>query len=373
MTVRDPDDALLQRILAHAEAGSGDAGPPETVDPRRYLDPARFAAEQQLFRRMPVAVCAASRVAEPGAYVTHDATGVPILVVRAHDGELRAFVNACRHRGTRLVDGDGQRRAGFTCPYHGWSYDDRGGLRSIPSPERFPQVDPARCGLVPLPVTTAFGLVFASATAGGSVDLAAAWGPAVEELGRLGLGTSVGWAERTVEVGASWKLALDASLENYHVPVAHRATIAPLFLRDGLVADRFPGAVRVAFPKRSASDARAPGARLRDHANVIWWLMPGTLVLIEPDHVQVMAVFPVAVDRMRIEGVTLIPEAPATEKARRHWDRNVELFWGAIEEDFAMMVRMQRGIGHLPALHFGTSEHAAAWVHAAIDAAVGPC
>jgi hypothetical protein len=73
---------------------------------------------------------------------------------------------------------------------------------------------------------------------------------------------------------------------------------------------------------------------------------------------------------MRIEGVSLVPEAPSSDKARRYWDRNVDIFWKAIEEDFTMMARMQQGMAHLPVLHFGTSEHTAAWAHEEIDRAL---
>lgn len=371
------DAALLARLVQHAADGTSDTGPAQTVSPRRYLDPERFEAERALFRRRPVVLGAASRVAEPGAFFTHDATGVPLLVVRGRDGVLRAFLNACRHRGTRLVDVPAGERSGFVCPYHGWSYDDRGALRGIPGPERFPQVDPARCHLLQVPVAAWAGLVWAVASPDAAapdaapLDPRAIWGEAARAIEALQLDGYVGYAERQLEVAANWKLALDASLENYHVQVAHRDTIASMFLRDTMLADRFPGAIRTVFPKRSVAALQGDpaGHRLRDHANLIWWLMPGALLLVEPDHVQAMIVFPVAIDRLRIEGVTLIPEAPQTDKARRHWDRNVAIFWEAIEEDFAMMARMQRGLGQLPALHFGTTEHTSAWVHEELDRA----
>src|SRR3546814_17083698 len=90
-------------------AGSTDMADQVTrIDTARYVDPARLAAEESiLFRRYPVAVSFAAKLAKPGDYVTHDLLGLPLLLTRDAGGRLHAFLHVCRHRGAKLVGGRG--------------------------------------------------------------------------------------------------------------------------------------------------------------------------------------------------------------------------------------------------------------------------
>src|SRR5262245_48221043 len=123
---RATQDQIVDQIaeLLRARTTQMDGG--ETVvDAARYVDPARFALERErLFRRHPVAVAHVSQLQRPGDYLTHDSAGTPVLLARTADGEIAAHLNACRHRGTRLVcEAEGRNRQAFVCPYHGWTYD----------------------------------------------------------------------------------------------------------------------------------------------------------------------------------------------------------------------------------------------------------
>ena len=95
--------ALVRRVLDHLERGTTDMMPRGTTRPVAfYADAAQFARERMLFHRLPIAIGYGADVAKPGDFVTHDLSGVPLLAVRGRDGVLRGFVNACRHRGTRV-------------------------------------------------------------------------------------------------------------------------------------------------------------------------------------------------------------------------------------------------------------------------------
>src|SRR6476620_882264 len=113
---------LLREKTTHMDGGE------VVVDDARYVDPARFALERErLFRRHPVAVAHVSQLPDAADYLPHDGTGPPPLPSRPAGGPLAAHVTACRHRGTRLIcDGAGRNRQAFVCPYHGWTYDNRG-------------------------------------------------------------------------------------------------------------------------------------------------------------------------------------------------------------------------------------------------------
>ena len=152
---------LLDKLAAVYErgvdTGLGDFQIPTDV----YTDEARLAAEQRLIRRLPMPVAHASQLATPGACLAHDATGVPVLVARGRDGELRAMINSCRHRGTRLVAEEGfcKARKGFHCRYHGWTYDADGACTEIPA--RFGTRIPSRARLTSYLAEESSGLVWA--------------------------------------------------------------------------------------------------------------------------------------------------------------------------------------------------------------------
>jgi len=79
----------------------------------------QFARERELFfRRGPLFVALSCLLPRAGDYMTHDYAGVPMLLVRHEDGNLRAFLNVCRHRGARVADGSGHGVKRFLCPYH---------------------------------------------------------------------------------------------------------------------------------------------------------------------------------------------------------------------------------------------------------------
>src|SRR2546423_12050957 len=73
--------------------------------------------------------------AAPGGYFTCRAGDIPIVVTRTADGELRAFLNVCRHRGFELVQGEGRRET-IQCGYHAWTYGLDGSLRAAPRSDR---------------------------------------------------------------------------------------------------------------------------------------------------------------------------------------------------------------------------------------------
>ncbi len=369
----DTQVALIDRILDHMAAGTTDRGPLATSPVARYLDAARLAREQAMIRTMPTMVCASSLVAQPGSWFAHDLSGTPIVVVRGDDGVLRGFVNACRHRGARLVDDEhGTGRRAIVCRYHAWTYTLQGALRGLPHPEEFPGLDRTRHALRDVPVTEAGGLVWAIVDAGATRDVAGALAPMLDDLRSFGFERYVAFDRRRFEKRHDWKLAADANLEAYHFGHLHRDTIAPLFQDDRMVADAFGDHWRIVLPKRSIEALRTlPRAqwRIGDHCNVIYWCFPNTMFLYIGDDATVFSVWPAGVGRSVIDAITLVPEAPATEKARAHWQRNVEIFWDALLEDFALMESMQSTFasGANEHLTFGASEFCAAAFHASVE------
>lgn len=373
--------ALVRRVLAHLERKTTDAEPaPSTIPVAAYTDPARHERERErLFRDLPLAIGHASQLAAPGDFFTHDAAGAPLLVVRTEDGGIAAYLNVCRHRGTRVEAAPcGQRRA-FLCPYHNWSYGLDGRLIGVPHEHGFAGIGREARGLVRVPAGVAAGFVFVRPrppAPGEAVSLdgeLAAWlGPLAGDLDGFGCTTSHVYAPRTSPRALSWKLAIDVFLESYHLRPTHRASIYGMFFDNLGLVDPVGPHLRNVFPKRTIRElADLPEAEwaLRRHANVLYHLFPNTLVLVEPDHAAVLHLWPDGPARTVLASYTLVPEPPATDKARAYWDANNAILYGAVDEDFAMGESIQRGLasGANRELVFGAFEHALAHFHRQIE------
>jgi len=368
----------LERTRRHMAAGSTDMEETVTrIETSRYVDPARLALEEKiLFRRYPLAVSFSSKLSRPGDIVTHDLLGIPLLLTRDQDGRLHAFFNVCRHRGAKLAwERGGCGKRALVCPYHAWTYDLAGRLRGIPHEEGFSGVDRAQHNLVALPVAEAFGLVFVVPQPGDSYDFTGFFGQVGRDLESFGLGSHVLHDEREIGIQSNWKIVMEGGLETYHVRYAHKATIAPMFADNVAVADRFDPHARLYFTKQVAKQlegAALEGKSVRDYGNPLYFIFPNLVILVQPDHATAMAVYPRGTDECTVLGGALIPEPPATEKARLHWDRNVKIFWDALDEDFQMGRAIQSGFrsGANSHVTFGRFEQACAWFHDSMDRAL---
>ena len=183
----------------------------ETLPWSWYTDPEVLRAEhERIFRRTWQYAGHLGQLAEPGSRFPARAGDVPVLVVRGEDGEVRAFLNVCRHRGSVLVEEPGCS-ATIRCGYHAWTYGLDGSLRAAPRADE--GLDRAGLGLRPLQVATHGALVFVNP------DLDAAPLDSLPEVDLEGLAFHV---RLPYAVEANWKIALENYLECYHCPVAHK-------------------------------------------------------------------------------------------------------------------------------------------------------
>jgi phenylpropionate dioxygenase-like ring-hydroxylating dioxygenase large terminal subunit len=374
--------ALARRSLVHIANRTTDRDEnPTTVPVAAYLDHERYAREVDvLFRRAPVIVGHVSQLANPGDFITHDSTGVPLLVVRGDDGSLGAFLNVCRHRGTRLENEPcGRGKRGFVCPYHAWSYARDGHLIAIPHDNGFPGIQRDTRGLVRVPVGEAAGLVWVIATPASSpeelkLDASAILGEMEDDLVRFGVPTSQVYKPRSSDREMNWKLSIDIFLETYHLRPTHRNTIYPLFFDNLGLVDRIGPHLRTVLPKRTIrgianESEEILGSTLREHANIVYFVFPNTIVLILGDHVTVTSMWPVGIGRTRFVKYMLLPELPQDEKAVAHWELNDTILVTATDEDLVLGESIQKGLasGANEEVVFGAFEHALAHFHAQIE------
>ena len=126
----------------------------ETMPPWCYTSPDFYEREvERIFHREWNFIGRADRIPNPGDYFTLEFAGVPLVVVRGRDGAVRAFSNVCRHRGARIMSGEGNAKS-LRCPYHSWNYALDGRLERAPEMHDTRGFDPGDYGLKPVRLET---------------------------------------------------------------------------------------------------------------------------------------------------------------------------------------------------------------------------
>jgi choline monooxygenase len=201
---------------------AGAVKPDETLPSDWYVGPDALDRElEYVFDRSWQYAGAAELVAEPGTFLTTRAGRVPIVVTRDEGGDLRAFVNVCRHRGAVVAREPNGRRRSLQCHYHAWTYGLDGRLRAAPGTTDLDLQDVALPGAA---VGVWGPFVFVNPDEGaGPLEDALGELPAIVAEGNVPLDRIRPRRTAAYEIDANWKLVVDNYLECYHCPVAHPA------------------------------------------------------------------------------------------------------------------------------------------------------
>ena len=345
-------------------------------DPSSYTSQERARREREiLFREYPLVAGFSCLVKKPGDYFTDGLGPTPLLVTRNADGQLRAFANICRHRGSRLVEGCGAGAVRFSCPYHAWSYDTDGKLRAIPEEDGFATIDRESRGLVSFPVEEKFGLVWVTPREGGHINVDKYLGGLAEDLASYGIDDFALADQRVVRRNMNWKLVSDTFWEAYHIKVLHKSNIAPLFVKNLALYDGFNLSHRLVGIRNSIEKMRdLPESKwdLVPHATILMNLFPNTICVMQSDHVETYRVFPMAGSTN--ESITEVSVlTPPDDAENPKWKKVMDLLVGVIEQDFAIGEQIQRNFesGVLREVVYGRYEPALEHFHRSIRTALG--
>ena len=378
MAIRAEERDIIRELLDLVEHKSTQMLPEVGVNPvSNYTDPNKLRDEiDVLFRHFPIALAHRSDLAEPGDFITHDDTGVPILVTRTETGAVRAYVNVCRHRGARIENEACGHARRFTCPYHAWTYDLDGVLRGMPQPVGFDSVDRNERGLVELPAYEHHGLIWVVPSPQSTdIDMAAWLAPFDEQFSDLDLGSHVVFEKWALHRNMSWRLALEGFQESYHFCSAHRESACSNYLDNQSVWSDYGPHVRHSVPLPSLvelGDVPEGEWEYRRHFMTQNFVFPANFVQAMTDHVYVHTIIPTGPGTCVFQCMMLVPEAPATDRVERYWRANYDVVRRVFDEDFTIGEGIQQNFaaGVNDSFVFGRYECGLHFGQRSIDAAL---
>ena len=367
-----PGQLALADALKRGEASLGSEI--QTLAASVYTDPDRFEAEKvALFDKLPLLLAPSALLPRNNLAVAHDGYGVPLILSRDMAGEAHVMANVCRHRGTRLLDGDGDDAvpaARIVCPYHAWTYRSDGSLLGLPRADCFPGFDKESHGLMRFRDFECGGMIWYSRD---TKEDFAEIEMLCQDFDAFGVAKHHLYKRKTHEVASNWKLVIDAFLESYHVQRLHASTIANFFADGITAADRIGHHQRAAVGRADylADVDREDWTALRRVVTYTYQIFPNSVVIVSPDYINIMTVMPQTVGTCLVEDFMLIPEAPQTNEAEAHWKKSWDLLDGVTfaGEDFKAAELCQRGLdsGLLNEVQLGTLEHGIADFHAKVE------
>jgi len=329
----------------------------ETLPPWCYTSRAFYARElERIWKKVWNFLGSADHIPNAGDYFTLTFAGVPLIVLRDQEGQLRAFVNTCRHRGSALLEGEGNCKR-IVCPYHSWTYELNGRLRGAPEMEKTIGFERSKYGLIPIRLDTWGGFIFITFDPA-APPLAEFLGELPQKLAPYRLEDMVLARRKTYELACNWKLYVENAKESYHIGTVYRSTINKYASTKsaGYWVEEAKGEYVITFAQHEGSMALLKDAkgfptietllgRREAKGTYAPLIYPSTYLACSIDCAWYLEMHPFGPDRTRLIHGALFPKSRRgrpdfEEVAQNYYDR-----WDlTIEEDIVASERQQKGV-----------------------------
>lgn len=287
---------IIDRVFDHIDNGTTDLGTVQWHEPvEHYTSQSRYEKEIALLRQRPVVFCPSAAIPDAGSYISRTAAGTPLLVVRDNDLQVRAFINACRHRGMKVASGEGCTRT-FSCPYHGWTYNLDGSLRGVPGEAAFPDLDKETSGLKEVFAVEKGGLIYVQQEGEPRLETLET------ALDFFEPSQSFFYQSDTIDE-ANWKLLTETLLEGYHIKSLHRESFYPFGLDNINVVESYGQNSRVIYPFKRIEKLRSVARDERNiegSATLVYHLFPNVSVSVLSKHTSVTVIEPLSPTRTQM-------------------------------------------------------------------------
>ena len=326
-----------------------------------YWEDCIFTKEQKLiFTNQWLGIGRADRLELPGEYEVFELCSQALLLIRDQDKALRLYANTCRHRGSKLLDGEGQCQA-ISCPFHGWTYALDGSLKFAKTMSENPNFDFSDYSLIEYDLKEVQGFLFAF-LGSESTDLDIQLGDFSKLHQPWSLNELITTRRQVFEVQCNWKAFLDVFNEYYHLNNVHPTSIDNLYLQPedseiatGDYASQFgltsgTGALLEieqlnALPKMANLDEPwSLGARYS-------WIFPNMTFAASQEAIWVYEANPINSERCQVRQSICFPKSTTElpdfkEKSQAYYQRLDD----AIDEDIIALENQQKGLRNSPSL-----------------------
>ena len=344
-----------EQLLRQLSAVQADFNASSGIPPACYADDSLLEAERRgVFEAGWIGLGRADCWPGAGDYSAMDIAGVPLIVVRNRAGELKAFANSCRHRGSQLLSGQGNCNK-IKCPFHWWTYDLDGRLRVYPRMENAIDFDAGDYGLVEFRLECRFGFAFVC-FAGDALPIDDWLTDFDTHHHPWRLDDWVTTRVREFDVDCNWKTFLEVFNEYYHLPMVHPDSIDWLYPEpDAVDAVRGQFSTQFGATEGTAALMResqqhalpvAPGLEGRLARGTRYsWIFPNLTFALAQDSMWIYQAFPLAANRSRVVQSICFPRTSAgledfEQRAEHYYDR-VD---AALAEDLPFLERQQAGL-----------------------------
>ena len=318
-----------------------------------FTSPDVFATEKEkIFRKYPLVMAPSARIPDAGSVMAHDGYGVPVVLTRDRDRKVRAFLNACTHKGAELTtECSAHKSSTLSCPFHAWTYALDGRLIGVPRQETLANFDKASRPLVELPCAEIGGLIWAILDPKAKPDFSSIHEQLALDWDSLGLSTAYSYGYRRFSLKANWKGVMEPFLEGYHVQRLHNKSIGPsganMFADVVGVTDQFGRNLRQTSGRINFTPDMLAERDLNIRSYVVhaYNVFPNTVVITSPYYTSVMSFMPISADRTEVDYHMLVESAPDNPKAEQLYARSFEIIQDVFgNEDFAGSETCQVGL-----------------------------
>ncbi|SCW72236.1 Phenylpropionate dioxygenase, large terminal subunit [Sphingobium faniae] len=354
---------------------------PEIAGGRYTSETMQALEDAWLWRRTWLCAGRESMIPKGGDYFVFRKAGASILVVRGKDGKIRAFHNACRHRGASVVREDCGHAGLLRCQFHSWAYNLEGHLVGVPEENGFPGLDRSERGLLPVRCETFEGWIFLNQNPEAE-PLEDFLGEAGRQLTHAAMGDLRVVERRSYRAEANWKVTLDAFLESYHLNTIHPQTAAIMNDAQNSAIHLFErghawlASLRRQYLSQDMGEAGQPDISamhesFRKYA-ITYNLYPNLVSPIDPVGFPILLMWPVSRTSCEIEIYFLGPDWGEGERPS-FYESYFAFFDQLIEEDLSNLASMQKSLdsGFFPGALLNWTERKIYWQHQSMDEQIG--
>ena len=300
---------LLKGLMNHLDAKTNiDAGGIIRTPAETYTSSERFEREwDTFFLNHPQIIGMSGDLPKPDTFMTTEDFGVPVLATRNSSGEFKAYANVCSHRGVIVEDVKRGEKSKFSCPFHGWTYNNEGALIGYPKSDQFGKIDKDCYGLKELPALEKFGFLWVHPSQDGKIELDDLLGKdLMEEFSSWNFQDLTFANEEEYQTEMNWKLAIDTFGETYHFSVLHKDSLFQSFHGNCQMFDSFNRNGRLILCKRTIDE-------MRKLPESDWDICSGSL--------PVYYLFPNIIFLPTPEGAFLVKEYPAENSPHKSFSK----------------------------------------------------